>query len=627
MTKYLLSPVPIRHTDNNSDPVPFARLHTYSAGTTTPLATYTDATGTTPLANPIIADAEGYFPQIWVGSAAYDLQCREADDLTVVWSSSSVTSPGGTTDVYAATVAASTGANLVGYGSSTVGAKLDLFKAVSDSASLQAAVSAAYSAGAVLYSSGSVAAPGNITNLHDVYKFGSWAITRSGNTWYTQPTNSQTNTIFVATSGSDTNDGITAALPVATLARALAILASYGPALSQGTWVVSVAAGTYSQGLIDFPVCLSNRNRIQITGPTVAHPSIPTAIFDGGGTQAYGLNFNSRALVSVACIKFQNYTTYGVVGQDLGDVLTSNVHVSGVPGGPGIKVQQGRLRVQGGIISACQTGINCIGGSTFTIGDPAGASLVGGTQILNCTQQGILAQEQSSGHADYCTVTNCAVGLDATVHSRFHAVGCAITANATAGVRCTDSSSWLDNGTSSLFATNGVNELIYNAEGEIGRDGARTVEQRQAVDITFVTQTGTTSATTVKTYASAIAAVNFNSSVKSWRMEVSGELSGTAGTKNIVVNLAGSPAFGFTIPAAATGSYRIIGTVRAQSASAQSYSAVCDVTGQTTQVATGSRSIAMMGGSAIAATIVVTMGNAADSLTVRCVEQFNAGGC
>lgn len=55
-----LSPFPIfRFFDASGNPLAGGKLYTYEAGTTTPLATYTDAGAGTPNANPIILDANG----------------------------------------------------------------------------------------------------------------------------------------------------------------------------------------------------------------------------------------------------------------------------------------------------------------------------------------------------------------------------------------------------------------------------------------------------------------------------------------------------------------------------------------------------------------------------------------
>jgi len=60
MTTVTSSYVPVwRFADNNNNPLVGGKVYTYYAGTTTPAATYTDATGTTPLTNPIILNARG----------------------------------------------------------------------------------------------------------------------------------------------------------------------------------------------------------------------------------------------------------------------------------------------------------------------------------------------------------------------------------------------------------------------------------------------------------------------------------------------------------------------------------------------------------------------------------------
>jgi len=498
-----------------------------------------------------------------------------------------------------------------------------------DTTNFQTIVTACNSANIPLFMpNGTVLVTANITNLHSVLKIGNGAIKRGTDTFYINPTNSQTNTIYVSTTGSASNDGLTAALPT-TFAQALTYLALYNQETDQGNWVIQLAAGTYTSQQIDFPVILSNRNRVTIQGPIVNHPNVPTAIFDGGSSLAYGLNFNSRAFATISNIKFQNYTTYGSVSQDLCDLTYVNVHVQGITGGPGIKMQQGRLRVQGGIIQSCQTGINVIGGTTFTIGDPNSSSLVNGTQILNCTQQAVLAQEQSSGHCDYVTITNCAVGLDATVHSRFHAASCAITNNATAGVRCADASSWFDNGTSANFSGNGANELMYDASGEIQREGNRTWDTRYAVDQVFGTTTGIFAQAVVRTYTGDIAKNSFNSPLKAYRMIIRGTTTGTVGTKNITVNVAGSNWFGFTIPAANTGDFVIEANFEAfgSSGTQQSYDARFYQNGQALQVVQGSRSINMMTGSAIDVTILLTVNGAADTISIRAVNRYSWGGC
>jgi hypothetical protein len=53
--------------DNSGNVLTGGLIYTYAAGTTTPLVTYTSATGVTPNSNPIVLDAAGRPPsQIWL---------------------------------------------------------------------------------------------------------------------------------------------------------------------------------------------------------------------------------------------------------------------------------------------------------------------------------------------------------------------------------------------------------------------------------------------------------------------------------------------------------------------------------------------------------------------------------
>src|SRR5271169_231216 len=56
----VLVPTPVqRFCDNNGNALFNGQLFTYAAGTTTPAATYTDSTGATPNANPIVLNSRG----------------------------------------------------------------------------------------------------------------------------------------------------------------------------------------------------------------------------------------------------------------------------------------------------------------------------------------------------------------------------------------------------------------------------------------------------------------------------------------------------------------------------------------------------------------------------------------
>lgn len=88
--------------DSNGDPISGALLYTYGEGTTTPLATYSDETLTTPHANPIVADANGRFGNIYLQAAAYKFVLKDASDVTI-WTLDNFNPDGGTVTLAAVT--------------------------------------------------------------------------------------------------------------------------------------------------------------------------------------------------------------------------------------------------------------------------------------------------------------------------------------------------------------------------------------------------------------------------------------------------------------------------------------------------------------------------------------------
>lgn len=68
--------------DDNGDPLSGGKLYSYIAGTTTPLATYSDADGTTPNTNPVVLDGAGR-ATIYLGNATYKFRLDNAADATL----------------------------------------------------------------------------------------------------------------------------------------------------------------------------------------------------------------------------------------------------------------------------------------------------------------------------------------------------------------------------------------------------------------------------------------------------------------------------------------------------------------------------------------------------------------
>jgi hypothetical protein len=73
----------IQVVDANGKPYAGAKLYTYITNTSTPLATYTDAALTTPHANPVVADANGTFPPIYLQKQSYKLILKTSADVTI----------------------------------------------------------------------------------------------------------------------------------------------------------------------------------------------------------------------------------------------------------------------------------------------------------------------------------------------------------------------------------------------------------------------------------------------------------------------------------------------------------------------------------------------------------------
>jgi hypothetical protein len=114
-----LSPLPkLQFFDASGAPLVGGKLYSYAAGTTTPLATYTDSTESATNTNPIILNSRGE-ASVWLGSSAYKLKLTTSTDVEI-WTVDNITSISQESlDALQATIeayyAASTGASHVGY--------------------------------------------------------------------------------------------------------------------------------------------------------------------------------------------------------------------------------------------------------------------------------------------------------------------------------------------------------------------------------------------------------------------------------------------------------------------------------------------------------------------------------
>jgi hypothetical protein len=413
----------------------------------------------------------------------------------------------------------------------------------SDQTAINAAVAACKLSGANLYwPDGTYLTTASISDLHNVKHSGPGVIKRGTTLFYVQPSGSQTNTIYLATTGSNTDDGLTASQPVATFQQAFDVLTSYGPYLD-GIWNIVAAAGTYtSPGAIPTLQDIMSVDRVVIKGPTAGHPNVPTCIVSGGSSGAnyeHGMFIKGIGLsVTVQDIKFQNFigdpagnSRGGLVFDDGCDAYTNNVHAYNCTWFGVYYSRRTSGRHEGGIIDTCRDGV-LTDGAKCTVGYGA-SSLSDGTIVQNCTQSGVHWSRNTDGHTDYVTFQDNAIGLNVNTNSRTDSVGCDFKRNAVA-VKTSNSGYFGDNpytpcnfntGTSDANTIN-VDYHANSGESTEGEDG--NDEIRVAYDRTYRTATGTTP--TVLTTPYTIKAGRLIGVGKSCRVEVYGIYTVTAGS-------------------------------------------------------------------------------------------------
>jgi hypothetical protein len=116
-----LSPAPkLQFFGADGTPLVGGKLYTYAAGTSTPLATYVDSTGTTANTNPVILDSRGE-ANVWLASASYKFVLKTSTD-TLIWTVDNISTLQGLIEAYEASLAASSGSSLIGFIQSGTGA-------------------------------------------------------------------------------------------------------------------------------------------------------------------------------------------------------------------------------------------------------------------------------------------------------------------------------------------------------------------------------------------------------------------------------------------------------------------------------------------------------------------------
>lgn len=247
----------------------------------------------------------------------------------------------------------------------------------------------------------------------------------------------ETTTIYVATTGSDSNNGLSPSSPKLTLQGAIDALSEMTAYLS-GTWIIQLAAGTYARGR--FPDNgLASENPIQINGPDVGgHPNVPTAIISEGanGVSAEGIKISQGTKVQCSNLKFVGFngtvSSGGFTSGGYCQMYTINCHFTNCTWGISCG-QHSFLDVKGGIFDGCgfnSSGVAYSAGggirglflTKFSVGTQSAGSLVNGPEFTN-NNFGVYAQEHIDGHLDWCTFDNNNYHLRLNYYSRLNLDG------------------------------------------------------------------------------------------------------------------------------------------------------------------------------------------------------------
>lgn len=523
----------------------------------------------------------------------------------------------------------------VGGTTRTVKSRLDDVVSVANFALAEQAVAeAAGIDGMVYWPAGDWAVPGSIDGLHSVRHVGPGVIVRGADRFAPDPGDAATNILYVDPAGNDANDGLTAALPFATIQAALNALALYGPAL-RGTWTVKLAAGTYTDGAL-FPTGLRSRGNVTIQGPDVGGtPNVPTAIIDGtSSVYRRGLAGTTGLRVLIKDIKVQNFAATDEAGIEFSHycrVRLENVHADTCFYGWHF-LDWTYYDALGGIIQGCDTGIQELFGVVRNFRPAAGDA--NRTLIQNCTNYGIKAKEFCTGHLDYAKIDNCNNGVFLTRCSTANLTDCDIYNN-TIGAVCTSGASIVDVATTDWGAGTGdantVKFLMRGASSNVSRNGGENVpaapyigltEKKVGFDNAVVAHTGTAVRTTIYAAIASFVAGDFQAAGGHIRARIYGAATTLAGTCIVELRNAGANVGTVTLPVGANGGFIVdVNLYNTSGGDNQQHFSEARINGVAPVVAAATRTIAFSSAAQVLQ-VTATLSNSADTVTFRGAEIY-----
>lgn len=553
------------------------------------------------------------------------------------------------------TTTATNGAGMVGYDYArsyavgTIGKKLKQNRSVedygtvgdgvtSDQVAVEAAIAAAYAAGDGLYwPDGTYLTTATIPNFHDVRHSGPGVVKRGSDLFYPDPTNTQTNTLYVNKStGSSTNDGFSSSQPFDEPQNALLAIKKYGP-LVGGVWVISCADGTYTTR---FDFRFKTKHQIQLKGASWV--TSPGFILDGASTETNMISVQDEASLYLENCHVKDCTDNCIEVQNGAVLDARTIHSTGAgkstTSGSCLYVANLSLATLNGKCTLSDTNssegvLTAYGGSIISVGQDGTSSndsptIDDGVRLVYAQHNALIKLRR----AYLGTTTGGTYGCDAVNSHISHEAG---TVDNTTLCYFSRGPGGILMNESSVTHT-GHTALRYAAavEGpqerpiEINSVAWRLTNTYYSGTLTNATITGTTTKTDIVTNALSLLTKDFNFKNRGFKIVVYGSITGTNSTKTLEIN--GSTAGSLrTIVAVAADVGSFIAEIGVRALSTASTTVDVLKWGSITfderspqfvqQVTTDNLSIAQ--------NIAVTgqLGNSADTISVTLVEVYEAG--
>lgn len=385
--------------------------------------------------------------------------------------------------------------------------------------------------------------------------------------------------------GSDDNDGSSTA-PFATVGCAVRLIEETADLSNVGA-TITLAGGTYKERVV-FKDFTPFNIKVKIRGQDVGgHPATPTTIFtEGVGTAANAILSRNHALtLTVQDVKFIGYNGSASscgINSNNGNLYTINCHFELCF--YGASSFHGTLDVKGGVYDnngrlngtngGSGGGIRSMMQNRHSIGVQSAGTLTNGPIFRN-NRYGVVTQESSTGHVDWCTFEDNESAVVVRVMSRANIDGCNfkrsltdVTIDSNGHVFIPETVKFgtgADKSQQTVVATNGGQYLTERAISGVSSNIARseTVAYGKYVP-TLVQET-----TNVKLVDRMLLAPWWNDTPRSTsnipkilKFRTFGTITGELGTKAIQMSVGDGGTASFNIAATNTGRFELVGECR-----------------------------------------------------------------